>query len=377
MSNLLNKDTYLDRNTDVPSYENLTLFNTFYTNRYLDRAVGGTGFIFVTKPDLFINPTKPTDSSDAKDRLAYDNMCRDPYFTMFLDSEATNASDKEIIRELSYKDWASSQFIKAITNSANSIDIPDSVLETVDSFETKQGYRMPLPVHSTASESSGTLNIPLTETKNLDLMKIVSLWKKYCENISDGTFSANPDMIISGSLDYTSSIYYFLLDGDGRTIKYWAKFTGCYPTNIPDSSFKWSRGEKNLIEFDITFAYAHKEAMNPRILEDFNRVSLHNLNFYENSEDLDYDPIKNSELLDSAKLKSGRFSAIVNSESRDPLVFINKASTDTSIYTDNQIDRFELSFSEKETGDRFLKQRIPDYDFNEGVSSKLNEKEVK
>ena len=40
---------------------------------------------------------------------------------------------------------------------------------------------MPLPVHSTASESSGTLNIPLTETKNLDLMKIVSLWKKYCD----------------------------------------------------------------------------------------------------------------------------------------------------------------------------------------------------
>ena len=56
----------------------------------------------------------------------------------------------------------------------------------------------------------------------------MGLWVNYIANITDGTFNANPEMIPRRILDYTSSIYYFVLEPDGKTLKFWSKYTGCW-----------------------------------------------------------------------------------------------------------------------------------------------------
>ena len=171
------------------------------------------------------------------------------------------------------------------------------------------------------------------------------------------------------------TIYYFLLGPDGRTIKYWEKYTGCWPANTPNGSFRFTKGERELVEISVNFNYLVKETMNPRIFEDFNRTSLRALTYSVEEDEpdskRDYLSFKDSPLLNYNKLKSNRFASTVNSEDRDPLVFFNEASLDQHRSTpDPMKDRYELSFGVEDMKDIFSLERFSEYD-NDTYKGKL------
>ena len=159
-------------------------------------------------------------------------------------------------------------------------------------------------------------------------------------------------MISQGALDYTSSIYYFVLAPDGRTLKYWCKYTGCWPTSIPYGALKYQKKSAEITELDIQFVYTIKEDMDPRILEDFNRVSLmmdssnYNVSTKTMSVDGYYESIKNSYLLNKASLMASEEKAYIMNPDRSPLVFY-VAGTSDGKNTDKTSDHFELDFGER------------------------------
>lgn len=271
-------DAYTNSNTNNPQLDTLNKYNTYFTNRYYDPFVKGYAFVFMTKPFLFIYPSASTDPYKT---LAYDNVCRDSYFSQYITGQTMNDQDRIIFEQLSFaKDFSGSDFfignnfLPIITNLTNNFEAQDVNLETIDSFETKQGYRMTLPTFTTASEAAGQFSIEFNESTNLDITKITGLWVNYINYISDGTFSANPEYVKARIIDYMSSLYYFVLDQDGKTIKYWSRYTGCYPTNIPYGNLSYSRGQTELHTVNINFNYTLKEDMKLEILEDFNKVSM-------------------------------------------------------------------------------------------------------
>jgi hypothetical protein len=175
----------------------------------------------------------------------------------------------------------------------------------------------------------------------MDITKLMGIWVNYISNITDGTFSANPRMIKGGMLDYMSSIYYFLLQPDGKTIKYWCKYTGCWPTNIPYSLSKFSKGSIDIAEGSITFVYMSKEDMNPDILKDFNKVSL-NIDYdLPDTSEGDYSPTRKSSFLTKKGLENAGFAL---SDSRDPLIFLNDRSKLSGAASGRLSDCYELSF---------------------------------
>lgn len=263
---------YLNKRDNIAGRENLTEFTTFSNiDRYADGFLTGYSLVFMTKPELFISPySNPQDI----EQMAYNNMRKDPVFTPYMDQEATkNSNDLLIAEQLSYY-GRGLNFLPLFTNRARSLSLSDTVLGSTSSFNTRHGYSMNIPTHLVQSLAAGELTISVTETDNLDFLKMITLWTKYISNISDGTFDANPAMIRDGVIDYMSSIYYLVLDPDGHTIRHWTKFTGVYPTSVPNSSMSYNRGDMSLIEHGLTFSYAIREEMDPSILEDFNRVSL-------------------------------------------------------------------------------------------------------
>ena len=56
---------YTNKNRDQSAIDNLGSFIGFNQNIYLDPAITGYGFIFATKPPLFIYPMKPL-ANDSK-----------------------------------------------------------------------------------------------------------------------------------------------------------------------------------------------------------------------------------------------------------------------------------------------------------------------
>ena len=294
-------------------------------------------------------------------------MCSDPFFSLFLNGETFNDSDKEIIRNLSYRsnipelNNRTSNFIRIVTNEFKNFEPADINLDTnTDAFATKQGYIFPLPTHATVSKGSGVFTLQFDETLNLDITKLFSIWVKYIENVADGTFRANPEMILNNELDYVCSIYYFVLGPDGKSIKYWSKYTGCYPTAIPYGSFGYDRGTRNITSVAVPFTYILKEDMNPQILEDFNRVALDQLSYESVSETSEFHSYKESNILSYDRLAHGEFSSLVKNNDRDPIVFFNPISETIN----GASDEFELSFGNTDIENKYYEDRYGDYDYD-------------
>lgn|SRR5574344_142004 len=370
-NNIIN--SYLNKNRDQSGINNLTVFNGFNQNLFLDPSITGYSFVFVTKPSLFLYPQKPV-ATETNLMLAYNNMCKDPNFTLFINGENTNEKDAIILKQLSFAKFntITSLFLPQFTNLATSFTPTDISLDNIVAYATREGYSFPVPTNKTASEASGTVSIAVTETDNLDFNKMMNIWVNYINNITNGTFTANPDMIDNNMLDYMCSIYYFMLGPDGRTIKYWCRYTGCYPTSVQYSNFSYQKGAHDAILLDIPFQYTLKEDMNPQILEDFNMVSLNmvtatftNDNYSAfiketaDADELGYATYSRSALLSEEKLMNGIHSSTIFSDDRNPIVFFEKSKS-SKVASDNTNDKYVLSF-----GADTLKNRI----FNSLLSS--------
>ena len=344
----------ISNNNEIKTNEKiLTSFFGYNNPVYLDAFNSGSAFIFVTKPSLYLMPLKPNNSS-VIDQLAYENMCKDPKFTQFLLSECKNEKDKILIKQLSYQTFndVPSYFLPIFTNLVKNADLQDIVLNNFNAFNTRSGYSFTLPSFTFQSEAASTFSFSVTETYNLDFTKMMSIWVNYINNVTRGVFNANQVMINNNIIDYACSVYVFILAPDGRTIKSYGRYTGCYPSTIPLSSSSASKGSTSAVELTLNFQYTLYEANNPKILEDFNALSLklisntqnttedaysdsEYLSFTASGNGVDYDPIVESAILNKDYLLTSSVKNLVDSEDRDPLVFINR--------TDNGFE-YELSF---------------------------------
>ena len=377
-------DKFTNMNNDLSIINDLTKFHGFYDNVYRDPFVGGNAFIFMTKPLLFIDPRKPN-KRDNKSMLAYINMTRDPVFVQYLLTESLSDKDKTLVDSLSYKtEYFDSSFLPIFTNQCKNFDTSDVTMEQLDAFDTKQGFKQVLPMHKSSSEGSGAISINVTEDSNLDFTKIMKLWVNYISNITDGTFDANPDMINNGVLDYVSSIFYFVLAPDGKTIKYWAKYTGCWPTAIPYGAMKYSKGSSEVVELDLNFNYMVKEDMNPKILEEFNIISLKltgntNLKTLVTEIDNSFSSIKDSPLLNRNRMLQELPSVrnTLESRNRDPLIFYKETSSSGLMATDGVDSHFELLFDDNGYKSQLLSDILDkDYDkyyFNDVGTNSIKE----
>jgi hypothetical protein len=92
----------------------------------------------------------------------------------------------------------------------------------------------------------------------------------------DGNIVAYPDDRDANRLNYTCSIYRFVMDPSMTTITKWAKATGCYPVNVPlGDVFNFGQDDSFVHtsqQFTIPFVANHVRYMDPRQLWQFNTL---------------------------------------------------------------------------------------------------------
>jgi hypothetical protein len=361
-------DSYLSRNPDKAGYQQLSEFLGFKQNIFADPALSGNyGFVFVTKPALFIYPIE---SSSGNKSVAYTNMIKDRLMAQYTAKNNTNPNDLYIAKSLSYETFndAPSLFLPIFTNCTRAISTTDTTLDTIESFQTKEGFRIPLPNSTTQSEAAGSISISMNETANLDIFKTIEMWIEYMACISNGTFSANPDMVKNNMLDFTSSIYYFMLAPDGRTIKYWCRYTSAMPTSYPTSVFSYQRGQADFIQPDIPFSYTLKEEKDPQLLEDFNLVSLRKVTpTFTESEFATlaatdssgyFDPISSNYLK-----KTSVLSMAGSLKNRDPVVYYEPDTSATKNSYGKSSGHYVLSFGDDSISDPLHKAMSSSADY--------------
>lgn len=134
--------------------------------------------------------------------------------------------------------------------------------------------------HNIKSKTADNFSITYTDDDNLNIIKVHKAWTDYISKVYRGEFFANPIHRQNRTIDYASSVYYFLCGPDGETILFWSKYTGVFPTNTPSSALVWQKGNiTKMPEFSINYEFSWKEDLMPTTLAEFNLNSA-NQNTY-------------------------------------------------------------------------------------------------
>ena len=267
-------------------------FNRFRVQEGIDYFTSNVTYIFFTKPQMnLINAAYVNDS--------------------FIRSmqNSTRDHNKMIMENLDGVSATTGPFNFILSNAAESFDLKDNVLSKIEVGDTRMGHRVTLGDNAIDSYNSGEFTVEYTELADMSITKMHKIWLDYIDmvkhnlaapymqkNTSDASFFAatsvsasgnhyysysngvdgNRDFIKNRELDYVCSVYYFKVADDGMTLKYWAKYTGVFPLNVPYSALSFSVGDNKLKQMNVNYAYSFKEDMSIEILEEFNMLCLKN-----------------------------------------------------------------------------------------------------
>jgi hypothetical protein len=267
------------------------LATTIFNHRYPieNPLITGYNYIFFTCPRLsLIESQFNTSNIGELSSDYYKNNSRQLGLPL---NDNDSIYDKNIITALAgggglYK------FIPLLTNCAVKYSATDEKLDTMDYAETWNKFKIVIGTSNQDSRLAGTFQIEYMEDDELHIMKLHKLWCNYIEKVflgdvvsiaalkAIGTDGAGA--FSTGVIDYMTSMYHFSTLPDGKTLQYWCKYTGVFPTTNPFSNFTSDDGTSNISSsVPIEYQYSFKEEMKIHILEDFNIVSSNNSKRYD------------------------------------------------------------------------------------------------
>lgn len=152
----------------------------------------------------------------------------------------------------------------------------DFNLESFTSEEDEYGMSQKVATGMDELWGPGSLTTNFEDIAYGPVSLMMMCWVLYIHYVSRGRINTSREHIIERILDYTCSIYVFVVGEDGRRIERWGKYTGCYPTSFPMSSqleHNASPDQDMLHKISISWQYNRYEPMEPEVLTDFNFLS--------------------------------------------------------------------------------------------------------
>lgn len=262
----------------------LAKFNKL-NNKILGKNHELAGYTFFTRPTL--NLQEP---SLKMDRIMLPLNTLDPGSIAFsircyLDSMFTNGvfttknsmENRGFARQCPFFN-ENSAFIIPMSNLLSTISgFPDPSIDTETSDPGHYNEDQTIAIGSDFGNRTYDISIEFHEIQGGYIFGLLYYWMRYISLVTRGITTPYPYMISNRILDYTCSIYRFILDPSRRYITKWAKLTGCFPVNMNiGSMFNISDGEHYLHSTEnvsVNFKVNHVEYMDPIILKEFNVIT--------------------------------------------------------------------------------------------------------
>lgn len=297
------RDYYLDMLSR--SFGSGAYFDQIHTNlKYLDRFDNNTlppnaahaGLTFITRPRLCLCNSALYKRSEFVPLLVNDPTSIQSCVREMLDTKYARSPENKFPSKLVDN---SNPFAVPLCNNLVGISgWPDWVVDTKTTdagfFSEDQTYA----VGSDMLNKSYDLTLNFKDPQYGPVAAIFFYWIMYIAMVTRGLMPAYAEDIQQLRLNYTVSIYRFMLDPTKRYIVQYSKATGCFPKSHPiGSMFDFSDSEKFVRtagNFSIYFTANKIEYNKPEILNDFNTLvrryhDRQNGTFIEQKPDIPYD----------------------------------------------------------------------------------------
>lgn len=151
----------------------------------------------------------------------------------------------------------------------------DIVLETEQTDPNFSGNHLVYGSGINESKGPGEITLSFEDVYGSPIFYMVLLWVYYIHYVAKGICNPEQAYIVHRIIDYTCSIYVFMLDTDQKTIIRFTKYTGCFPKTIPFSNIMHTKeiDLQTLSKISIPFQYNFCSAMDPLILREFNMIA--------------------------------------------------------------------------------------------------------
>lgn len=273
--------------TDNPNIAKNYMRNYFNVyNRTLVDVYGTYEFsyVFITRPELYLfekvkKPKKTNDGEDSADTKL--NIGKN--LSKSKDLSSIVKQDRELYKYLDSNIDMGTNFLIPMINYLDEMSITDVEFRSKSSPKNAHNIKIEYPTNYEASLAGIPVNLTFTDDNENTIMNLLNVWSTYMSEISLGKIYPRPKVAYQNKFESSCAIYQFVTQEDGETIKFYAKWTGCYPQNIPFSNESHKRRKDANEALSVSFYAPFFKAMKPRILAEFNLVSGFRRNFEPNN----------------------------------------------------------------------------------------------
>lgn len=187
----------------------------------------------------------------------------------------TKIGDKEIDESLI--PLVKTNFMPLLSNTCISTGASrDILLDTIETEANFSGDKLKYAGGIDESLTVGELQCDFEDIYYSPVMTLFFIWIMYMHYVSKAICDPYYEYMVYRIIDYTCSIYVFMLGTDNQTIIRWVKYGGCFPITIPFNAIQHSREPGNndaIRNLGITFAHNFMCPMDPVVLTEFNMLS--------------------------------------------------------------------------------------------------------
>jgi hypothetical protein len=229
-----------------------------------------SGYTFITRPKLCLHDIAITKQSE------FMSMDTDNYNSMqyaircLLDTKFSKHNGFKC-KLLNHR----SPFLTPVMNGLTSISgYPEPMVETVTTDAGFHSEDMTYVSGYNQLFKTYDLTLDFRDPQAGPILALMYYWMLYMGYLSKGMMPAYLEDIIRRRLNYTVSIYRFVVDPSKRYVMHYSKATGCFPKSVPMGSiFNFSDTERFIRSagnFSIPFVANRIEYNRPEILAEFN-----------------------------------------------------------------------------------------------------------
>lgn len=167
-------------------------------------------------------------------------------------------------------------FLPMLTNACTETgNGKDLILDTEETEGDYSGNKLTYGSGLDESMGPGEITLTFDDFYGSPIMNLLILWVYYIHYVAKGIVTPERAYICNRIIDYSCSIYVFMLDTDQQTILRWTKYCGCFPRSIPFGQIMHTHeiNLQALSQIQIPFAYNFACPMDPVVLQEFNMIA--------------------------------------------------------------------------------------------------------